>query len=107
MGDFNIPKWSELYQIFVNLSQTTDVFEQEESPTYHEEFWPEPQRLDYVFLRLKEKREQVHVRQKGFLFEDKVQLSNGKSYYLSDHLGLMAALDFEKQRNASESSLSQ
>ena len=106
MGDFNIPKWSDFYRTFVNLSQTIDVFEQEESPTYHKEFWPEPQRLDYVFLRLQGYGEQMHVRQKGFLFDEKVQLPNRKSHYLSDHLGLMAALDFETWKNAPEASIS-
>jgi endonuclease/exonuclease/phosphatase family metal-dependent hydrolase len=94
MGDFNIPRQSDLYQQFVSLSHATDVFEQEESPTYHREFWPNPQRLDYIFLRVKKNGEQIPVRQKGLLFADKVQLSNGKNHYLSDHMGLMATLDF-------------
>ncbi|HET8839856.1 MAG TPA: endonuclease/exonuclease/phosphatase family protein [Ktedonobacteraceae bacterium] len=94
MGDFNIPKWSDFYQQFVHLSQAIDLFEQDESPTYHQEFWLEPQRLDYVFLRLKEAA-QIKVLQKGFLFGEKVRLSNGESQYLSDHIGLMAVLHFE------------
>jgi exonuclease III len=98
MGDFNIPKWSQLYQTFVHLSNTIDVFEQEESPTYHQEFWSKPQRLDYMFLHVKS--EPVQVRQKGFLFQDKVRLSDGKSHYLSDHIGLMATLDFEDRHSS-------
>lgn len=97
MGDFNIPKRSELYQTFVHLSRAIDVFEEDDSPTYHEEFWPDPQRLDYVFLCLHGGCERVQVRQKDFLFREKVRLSNGASHYLSDHMGLMAELDFGDQ----------
>ncbi|QBD82357.1 endonuclease/exonuclease/phosphatase family protein [Ktedonosporobacter rubrisoli] len=95
MGDFNIPKQSELYQKFVQLSQATDLFEQDDSPTYHKEFWPNPQRLDYVFFQMEEKREQLHVRHKDFLFQEKVRLQNGKDHYLSDHIGLMAELEID------------
>src|SRR5205085_6685617 len=37
-GDFNIPKWSELYTTFVRLSHATDVFAADDTPTFHAEF---------------------------------------------------------------------
>jgi len=94
-GDFNIPKCSELYRRFVGLSQAKDAFGQDETATFHSEFLPagkQTHRIDYIFTYSSETK--VEVNDSSLLFHDKVQLLNGKSSYLSDHIGLRAVFSF-------------
>jgi sphingomyelin phosphodiesterase 2 len=94
-GDFNIPKCSELYRKFMDLSVTKDVFGQDDTPTFHSEFLPagkQTHRIDYIFTYSPETK--VEVNETSLLFQDKVKLLNGKTSYLSDHIGLMAVLSF-------------
>ena len=94
-GDFNIPKCSELYRRFVDLSRAKDVFGPDDTPTLHSEFLPagkQAHRIDYIFTYSPEAK--VEVNNSSLLFQNKVKLLNGKSSYLSDHVGLMAVLSF-------------
>ncbi|WP_151757634.1 endonuclease/exonuclease/phosphatase family protein [Dictyobacter vulcani] len=87
-GDFNIPKWSDLYQKFIAMSQAKDLFEYDESPTYHQEFLIPgqiPHCIDYIFAV---SQNPFHIDHKAFLFQEKFSLSNQEDQYLSDHLGL-------------------
>ena len=92
-GDFNIPKCSELYRSFLDLSQAKDAFGPDDTPTFHSEFLPagkQTHRIDYIFTYSPGAK--VDVNESSLLFQDKVQLLNGKTSYLSDHIGLMAGL---------------
>ncbi|GCE22242.1 endonuclease/exonuclease/phosphatase family protein [Dictyobacter kobayashii] len=87
-GDFNIPKCSDLYQKFIAISQATDLFEYDESPTYHKEFlFPGqiPHRIDYIFAF---SQSPLHIGHKELLFQERFSLSSGEYQYLSDHIGL-------------------
>lgn len=87
-GDFNIPKCSDLYQKFIAMSQAKDLFEDDESPTYHQEFLIPgqiPHRIDYIFAL---SQNLFHIDHKALLFQEKFSLSSGDDQYLSDHLGL-------------------
>jgi len=95
-GDFNIPKCSELYKRFVDLSQAKDVFGQDDTPTFHCEFLPagkQAHRIDYIFTYSPGAK--VEVSDSSLLFQDKVKLLNGKTASLSDHIGLMAVFSFQ------------
>jgi sphingomyelin phosphodiesterase 2 len=94
-GDFNIPKCSELYRRFVDLSQAKDVFGEDDTPTFHSEFLlagKQVHRIDYIFTYSPGAK--VEVNDSSLLFQNKVQLLNGKTSFLSDHIGLMAVLSF-------------
>ena len=93
-GDFNIPKCSDLYTYFLEIAHTKDIFEADDTPTFHAEFLPSGRkayRIDYIFLYPEEASSIIHT--SSLLFQDKVTLRNGKTAYLSDHLGLMAELE--------------
>ena len=95
-GDFNIPKCSELYSRFLDLSQAKDAFGLDDTPTFHPEFLPagkQTHRIDYIFTYSPHAK--VEVNESSLLFQNKVKLPNGKTSYLSDHIGLMAALSFQ------------
>lgn len=91
-GDFNIPKESDLYHQFVAASHVRDAFGQEDlTPTFHASSLPpgkEAHCIDYIFLR----SDQICVRNTARLFQEKVQLPDGNSLYVSDHIGLLAEL---------------
>jgi len=92
-GDFNIPKCSELYRSFLDLSHAKDAFGPDDTPTFHSEFLPagkQPHRIDYIFTYSPQRK--IEVNETSLLFQDKVRLPNGKTSYLSDHTGLMAVL---------------
>src|SRR5438270_5052991 len=93
-GDFNIPKSSDLYTHFLNISHAKDIFAADDTPTFHAEFLPPGKkalRIDYIFLYPEEAAMTIHA--SSLLFQNKVTLRNGKTAYLSDHLGLMAELE--------------
>lgn len=99
-GDFNIPKCSELYRRFVDLSQAKDAFGQDDTPTFHSEFLPagkQTHRIDYIFTYSPEIK--VEVNDSSLLFQNQVQLLNGKISFLSDHIGLMAIFSFQHLYN--------
>ncbi len=99
-GDFNIPKCSELYTRFLDLSQAKDAFGEDDTPTFHSEFLPAGKQLhhiDYIFTYSPETK--VEVNDSSLLFQDKVKLLNGKISYLSDHIGLMAVFSFQHLYN--------
>jgi sphingomyelin phosphodiesterase 2 len=96
-GDFNIPKCSDLYQKFVDLSLVVDVFAGDDSPTFHEEALPPGAKvhcIDYLFVR--PQNEGISVRKTAYLFQDKI-LVEEKEQYVSDHMGLMAEVTFLPQ----------
>ena len=93
-GDFNIPKSSDLYTHFLDISHARDIFAADDTPTFHAEFLPsgkKAHRIDYIFLYPEEAAMTIHA--SSLLFQNKVTLRNGKTAYLSDHLGLMAELE--------------
>ena len=93
-GDFNIPKRSELYTYFLETSRAKDIFAADDTPTFHAEFLPpgsKVHRIDFIFLYPEEASIRIHS--SSLLFEDKVMLRNGKTAYLSDHIGLMAEFE--------------
>jgi endonuclease/exonuclease/phosphatase family metal-dependent hydrolase len=95
-GDFNIPKCSNLYQVFLDLSHSSDAFEGDETPTFHEEFLlPDQQAhcIDYIFFR---SHQLPSITKKAFLFQEKVTLPCGERCYLSDHLGLCVETEFTR-----------
>lgn len=94
-GDFNFPKCSDLYQKFVKLSYATDIFEGEETPTFHKEFLVSGQQahcIDYIFLR---SQHPLQIKKKMYLFQEMVTLPSGETRYLSDHLGLLVEAELE------------
>src|SRR5947209_231342 len=93
-GDFNIPKSSDLYTHFLDISHARDIFAADDTPTFHAEFLlpgKKALRIDYIFLYPEEAS--MIIRTSSLLFENKVTLRNGKAAYLSDHIGLMAELE--------------
>jgi endonuclease/exonuclease/phosphatase family metal-dependent hydrolase len=95
IGDFNIPKDSQLFEQFVRHAKLKDVFEEQTKTTYHEEYTFKDiplGRIDHIFLFPNE--EKVKVLEKEHMFEDKVTLENGKQSYLSDHIGLYTKIKF-------------
>jgi hypothetical protein len=89
-GDFNIPKWCELYHRFVDLSQAIDVFGKDNTPTFREEYLPVGQKahcIDYIFVR--SAAQGLYASQTAVLFREKITI-DGQQVSLSDHLGLMA-----------------
>ena len=93
-GDFNIPKSSDLYTHFLDISHAKDIFAADDTPTFHAEFLPsgkKAQRIDYIFLYPEEATISIHA--SSLLFQNKVMLPNGKTAYLSDHIGLMAEFE--------------
>src|SRR5207237_9759107 len=91
--DFNIPKSSDLYTHFLDISHARYIFAADDTPTFHAEFlpsWKKALRIDYIFLYPEEAAMTIHA--SSLLFQNKVTLRNGKTAYLSDHLGLMAEL---------------
>ena len=93
-GDFNIPKSSDLYTHFLDISHAKDIFAADDTPTFHAEFLPsgkKAQRIDYIFLYPEEATIRIYA--SSLLFQNKVTLRNGKTAYLSDHIGLMAKLE--------------
>ena len=93
-GDFNIPKNSDLYTHFLDISHAKDIFAADEAPTFHTEFLrsgKQAHRIDYIFLYPKDASISIHS--SSLLFQNKVLLRNGKTAYLSDHLGLLAELE--------------
>ena len=93
-GDFNIPKCSDLYTHFLDISHAKDIFEADDTPTFHAEFLVpgrKAHRIDYIFLYPEEASIAIHT--SSLLFQNRVTLRNGKTAYLSDHLGLMAEFE--------------
>src|SRR5437588_5849054 len=93
-GDFNIPKSSDLYTHFLDVAHARDIFAADDTPTFHAEFLPPGKkalRIDYVFLHPEEASMTIHA--SSLLFQNKVTLRNGKTAYLSDHIGLMAEFE--------------
>jgi endonuclease/exonuclease/phosphatase family metal-dependent hydrolase len=97
-GDFNIPKCSNLYQTFLDLSHSHDTFEGDETPTFHKEFlFPDQQAhcIDYIFFR---SHQSPRIIKKALLFQEKVTLPSREQHYLSDHLGLCVEAEFTASR---------
>ncbi|HUD44842.1 MAG TPA: endonuclease/exonuclease/phosphatase family protein [Patescibacteria group bacterium] len=109
-GDFNFTKTSSSYELFTSLTQTEDVFKTFSLPTYLFErkmlkfAWhvklldrlfvinaKESGQVDFVFLSAD--KQKVNVKEKNYIFAEKMKLFNGKESYLSDHLGLYAKLE--------------
>jgi endonuclease/exonuclease/phosphatase family metal-dependent hydrolase len=99
-GDFNADKNSYLYKVFTEESRASDLFVRETSPTQHQDFYPENQkvpRIDYLFLSGKTKPSEIITQH---LFTEKVALANNVSAFLSDHIGLKATIPFDFKQNA-------
>lgn len=99
VGDFNIAKHSELYQLFMKKTNAKDIFETSESPTYNFERFkyiyvtPHSSRVDYMFMG---KNGQMHPIRTVSLLDTPISHSGGEKSYLSDHNGLHCILSFNK-----------
>lgn len=94
-GDFNMAKDSQFYEQFLKLSSVKDIFTNFNTPTQHAEYSPkdkEVKRIDYIFLL--NQYAQTTIASAKHLFTQKVTMPNGKSFYLSDHVGLRTDLTF-------------
>lgn len=99
MGDFNIAKHSSLYKEFLKNAHVTDVFADDEQPTYYPDrinyFYRSPAgRIDYIFS--KNFRRTASFQNIMSIFKDKVTFSKKKNAYLSDHIGLHCTLEANK-----------
>lgn len=111
-GDFNFTKESPSYELFVSLTNAKNIFDKFSLPTYLFERRTlkfnlgiklldkllifnakESGQVDYMFLIQNGKR--VSVKKTEHIFDEKVKLFNGKSSYLSDHVGLQAKLEYK------------
>jgi endonuclease/exonuclease/phosphatase family metal-dependent hydrolase len=95
-GDFNTAKNSPLYKKFVKLSKAIDLFEDEDSPTQHQEFIPKDQkaqRIDFIFLR--NSKTKAVIKATKHLFTEKIAISSRQKKYLSDHIALLAKIVFQ------------
>lgn len=95
-GDFNIAKGSELYQSFVRTTKATDIFKDDNDPTYYNDRIPfvftavSPNRIDTVFVR--SNKQAITTKKTEHIFNEPKTLSNGKKSYLSDHIALHCIL---------------
>jgi len=88
-GDFNIPKCSELYRRFLDLSQAKDAFGQDDTPTFHTDFLPirkQAHRIDYIFTYSLDAK--IEVNDSSLLCQDKVKLLTGETSTYQIILGL-------------------
>lgn len=81
-GDFNVPRDSPLYRDFIAETGLTDVFGDRCPPTLRES----PYCIDYILVA-----GPIKVEATDLLFTDKAPLPGGPGY-VSDHIGLCAAL---------------
>jgi endonuclease/exonuclease/phosphatase (EEP) superfamily protein YafD len=89
-GDFNFPKESSFYKQFVSLAPVYDVFGQDTTPTFHQEFLSPGQQahcIDYIFHS-----ERFRVMSSSRIFKEKIPLPSGFTY-ASDHDGLVASFE--------------
>ena len=96
-GDFNTAKHSMLYNEFLKTTDAIDTFSEFEDITYSPERTPyrfpaeQASRIDFVFYKSHKTR--ITMSEKSHIFREKELLSNGKSSYLSDHIGLTTTLE--------------
>lgn len=98
-GDFNISKQSNLYQTFLRLSQTKDIFSKTHSATYHREYLPHSRKahcIDYIFIY--DPQEKLTVKKKKLVFTQKYTTSNNSVRYLSDHVGLLTQFQLNQHQ---------
>lgn len=94
-GDFNIPKRTNLYKLFIKDAKVVDAFAKFNSPTYHASFIPETanaERLDYIFYS--SPRNKISASDQKHLFEKPI-IIDGEELYVSDHVGLMAQISLK------------
>lgn len=87
-GDFNTPKDSELYDVFMNTSQVEDVFAEYSTSTKIADLSSDGrdlERIDYIFLT--QKNAKADIFNKDHMFERR-EVVDGEMAYLSDHIGL-------------------
>lgn len=86
LGDFNLPKNSEIYYEFIKNNKLIDLFGQDITPTYrgHAIYKNVSGKIDYIFSN-----QQINTLSYSYIFQnDKIE--NGS--FLSDHIGLKATL---------------
>ncbi len=91
-GDFNVPKDTRLYKLFLERTGAIDLFSAFDFPTYHGEFLIDgqrPRRIDYVLLAGNKASSASFT--SSHLFTKKVKLG-GIMVYPSDHIGLKTSV---------------
>jgi exonuclease III len=88
-GDFNVASNGPLYPCIVE-GGWCDVFGDSTTVTFHLQFLPPgstAHRIDYVLVRGR-----LHASDPATLFDAPVELADGSSMYVSDHVALVASL---------------
>lgn len=96
-GDFNTAKNSMLYNEFLKTTDAIDSFSEFDDITYSPQRTPYrfpaevASRIDFIFY--KQHKNRIKMSEKSHMFTEKEVLSDGKSSYLSDHIGLTTTLE--------------
>ena len=95
VGDFNIPKGSPIYNVFLKDIKMKDAFSRFSGPTLHLWFfegWKVLERLDFIFYSGKN----IQIKKSTEIFTEKYSVTRRFEGYLSDHIGLKVDISFTK-----------
>lgn len=90
-GDLNMPKDTQYYDQFLKESRLHDSFKADSFTTYHQSFLPEGAavgRVDYIFTS-----PSLRVIKKSYILKNPLRDDEGKEFYASDHIGLLASYE--------------
>jgi sphingomyelin phosphodiesterase 2 len=96
VGDFNMPKNSDLYQLFVASTGLLDVFKSDTTPTcrnIHPLQTGDVGRIDYIFTN----QNTIHIQKSENILTDKFAITPKVTKFLSDHIALKADLTITLQ----------
>ena len=91
-GDFNIPKTSDFYKNLVSKTNSIDLFEKYNFPTFHKEFLFKDEkgnRLDFIFLKTLKKYSST---KKQHIFTKQTIQKTVNRGFVSDHMGLIVTI---------------
>jgi len=91
-GDLNVETGSELIKGFLDASSLYDFFEDDDKPSFHNEYVPSPKfrhRIDYLLTNNQKSASASGTRR---IFTEKVKLANDQTVYLTDHQGLVVTM---------------
>lgn len=92
-GDFNIAKDSVLGSKLIKFPGLIDVFAEDISPTFHQEFIPRNKKarcVDHLFIYTNKRKFRIQNPKK--IFTKKVLFDNNVKNYLSDHIAIQATI---------------
>jgi endonuclease/exonuclease/phosphatase family metal-dependent hydrolase len=95
VGDFNIPKDTEMYSKFMKDTNLHDAFAEFTSSTQNLWFlkgWKVPARIDYIFYNANS----ISVTNPTHMFTKKYQITKRHKGYISDHIALSVDILFQK-----------